>query len=136
MKKADYVKRILFLTLIHIVIFLIPARSWSLDGQVYFGLFDSENYRAFPDGGGQAEDLAGVKLGHKWKFLRPYIVIDTLIDDRHGATFHPSSVIYKVGLYADIWKGTFAKVKHMCWHPVDNNGTVEIYNLLMVGWKF
>jgi hypothetical protein len=32
--------------------------------------------------------------------------------------------------------GTFAKVGHMWWHPIDNTGTVEAYNLIMVGWKF
>jgi hypothetical protein len=133
--KTYHCKKPLFSIIFLLTFFLFPGRTSALDGQVYLGLFDSDSYRAFPDGG-EAKYLAGIELGHEWKFLRPYIIIDTLNDDRNGATFHPSSVIYKVGVYADIWKGTFAKVEHMCWHPVDSKGTVEVYNLLLVGWKF
>ena len=133
--KTDRFKKILTAVFFLFTISLFPGTTWALDGQIYFGLFDTETFRAFPDGG-EAEYLAGVELGHEWKFLRPYIIIDTLIDDRNGAKFHPSSVNYKIGIQADIWKGTFEKVEHMCWQPVDNNGTVEEYNLLMIGWKF
>jgi hypothetical protein len=45
--KADYCKNLLSFIIFLLTFFLLPGITSALDGQVYFGLFDSDNYRAF-----------------------------------------------------------------------------------------
>ena len=124
-------------TLIIIIgIFLfIPIYAQAVDGEIYFGSFYNSTSRAYPDGG-IPKYIAGVEIGQEINRFRPYIRIETIIDDYENATFHPASVRYDIGLSIDIWKGISFNAHHSCWHPVDRSGAVEEYNLFTIRYRF
>ena len=119
--------------------FLICPVANAFDGELYFGKFFESNLRAYSDGG-KAKFIGGVEVGHKIKFLRPYVKLETLMDECYqGSTvpyFHPSSIKYDVGVKLFLPKDIYIEVSHMCWHPIDGKGVVEQYHLLKVGVKF
>ena len=104
-------------------------------GEVYFGRYFNSDAIAYPDGG-IPEYIAGVEIGQEISRFRPYIIIETIIDEKDGASFHPASIRYDLGIGVDIWKGISAKLEHSCWHPVDRGGTVEEYNLFTIRYRF
>ena len=70
----------LIVTLI-IVFCLFPVASYALDGEIYVGKFrNPTDFRAYPDGG-QTKFIALIELGHRIKFARPYIELETLMED-------------------------------------------------------
>jgi hypothetical protein len=119
---------------------LLTCNAWALDGKVYFGLFDTDSLRAQSDGTSIARYITGVEIGHEIEKLRlrPYVELITLMDEYHGdsRTFHPASIEYKIGLDFNVWEGLYLKGEHSCWHPVDSGGTVEVYNLLQIEYRF
>ena len=129
---------------------LLAAPAAALDGEVYFGAFDS-NYSqlaAYPgDPGYTGKFVSGIELGHKmWGWLRPYVSIEVIMDQavEEMYAFHPASDRYTAGIEMAldfIQPGVYLKLEHQCWHPVDRApgyGTdkVQQYNLAQIGWKF
>lgn len=117
-----------------LVLLMCPvASAW--DGELYFGkFFDHNNLRAYPDGG-KAKFISGVEVGHRFYFLRPYVKLETIMDE-YVPYFHPASIKYDLGVKLFLPKGIYVELSHMCWHPIDGIGTVEQYNLLKLGVKW
>ena len=107
----------------------------AVDGEIYFGRYYNSTEIASPDGG-IPEYIAGIEVGKTINRFRPYALIETIIDERTDASFHPASVRYNLGLSIDIWKGISFNAEHSCWHPVDKEGTVEEYNLFTIRYRF
>ena len=118
-----------------VCIIFLSSPATAVDGEVYFGRYNSTTARAYPDGG-VPEYIAGVEIGQRVWRLRPYALIETIMDERINATFHPASVRYNLGISIDIWKGIYLEAEHSCWHPVDKEGTVEEYNLFTIRYRF
>lgn len=116
---------------------LLCSSALAVDGEVYFGKFnpDTTTARAYPDGG-VCEYIAGIEVGQKINRFRPYLKIETIMDDYENSKFHPASIRYDIGLDINAWKGMFLELKHSCWHPVDRGGTVEQYDLFLLKYKF
>ncbi len=120
------------------ILLLLCLPVHAVDGEVYFGMFNraTTTSRAYPDGGVR-EYISGIKIGQEINRFRPYLQIETLIDEYVGnGTFHPGSVRYKVGIDINIWDGIYFGAEHDCWHPVDREGTVEEYNLFTIKYRF
>jgi len=121
-----------------IILLITAATAMAADGSVYFGLLSGDRQRqpyastlTHP-----AKYIAGVEVGHNVWRLRPYIGIETLMDEQERDSFDPSSVRYQVGLKLSLIDGLSLDVMHSCWHPVDRSGYVEVYNQAMVRWEF
>jgi hypothetical protein len=134
---------IIWLTLMVFVITEVTADAGELDGKLYFGIFDTVDKRAQPDGDTIAKFITGVEIGYTFGKkdninLRPYTVLETIMDEYHDGegTFHPASIDYKIGLDLNFYKGLHLIAEHSCWHPVDRAGTVEVYNLIKIEWRF
>ena len=122
--------------IIIILLLLYPRLSCAVDGEIYIGQYANSTARAYPDGGVR-DFISGIKIGQQINRFRPYLQIETLIDEYVGnGTFHPGSVRYKIGIDVDIWKGIYFGAEHECWHPVDREGTVEEYNLFTIKYRF
>jgi len=119
---------------------LACANAFAFDGDIYAGKYINSTLRSRPGGGnnGYAEYVAGVEVGHKLfnnKF-RPYLKLETIMDEYTDDAFHPASIKYEIGGRVEVYKGIYIDVSHMCWHPVDSAGVVEQYNLIRIGVKF
>lgn len=130
-------KKIILLIIALLVLSFQITSSYAFDGELYFGKFLSSDLNANPDGG-TAKFIGGIEIGHKMRFLRPYVKLETLMDaySREDQTFHPSSIKYDLGTKILLPKGIYFEISHMCWHPIDSKGTVEQYNLFKIGIKF
>ena len=131
--------------LLLIIFFAFTSPCLAVDGFVSFGAyFDQENVRARPDGG-EAAYKSEVEIGHRIGLfsgqVRPFVNFITLMDEANdNGTFHPASIRYTVGLGWEkalskrLW--FFTTIKHFCWHPVDEGGTVEQANFFEIGFRF
>ena len=115
---------------------LLPTMSFAFDGELCFGKYFDSNYKADPDGG-IALYINSVEVGHVMGRFRPYIRLETLIDEyRFIGRVRPSSIKYYIGITASIIKHINLELSHVCWHPIDSFGTVEQYNLIKMRIKF
>lgn len=117
-----------------LVALLATSAASALDGEVYFSALNG-NRLAAPSGG-VAKAIAGVTIGHEFWRLRPWMSIETRMDENAGVYLHPSSVDYGVGIEAHIYDGIYGEVEHHCWHPVDAAGKVEEFNAITFKYKF
>ena len=115
------------------------AMAW--DGELSFGKYFNSTFRSAPGGEDQryAEWIGGVEIGHLMfsDRLRPYVKLETLMDGvNKDNSFSPASIKYDMGIRAEIYGGVYLDLSHMCWHPVDDVGPVEQYNLIKVRVRF
>lgn len=122
--------------LITIAILAMATPSLAIDGELSFGYYADSTSRAAPDGG----ELIGsvfLEVGHRIENFRLYVNTDRLIDEyQDDFGFHPSSAKFGVGAEYQFKGGVFIKYEHQCWHPIDNGGTVEEYDMIRFGFKF
>lgn len=111
-----------------------------VNGRLWFGIYDTDTKRAQPDGTTFAKFETGLDIGYTFDKinLRPYTTLITLMDEYHDGegTFHPASIDFRVGLDWNVYKGLHLIGEHSCWHPIDSGGTVEVYNLIKIEWRF
>ena len=127
-------------TIIVIICILMASPAFAWDGDLYFGKYINSTLRAKPGGeqASYAEWVGGVEVGHKMfnDNFRPYVKLETLMDEYGGYAFHPSSIKYEIGGRVELWKGIYVDASHLCFHPVDSAGTVEQFNLIKMGVKW
>jgi len=118
---------------------LIASTAAAWDGELYFGKYINSTLRVKPgDQTEYAEWVGGVEIGHQLfnNRFRPYLRLETLMDNYNGDSFHPASIKYEIGGRVELLGGIYLDASHLCWHPVDSGGTVEQYNLIKMGVKF
>lgn len=127
---------VIVISVLAMVVFAVDAAAF--DAEVYTGAYFDSTLRACPDGG-EAAYLVGMEVGHRMGPVRLYVSSERICDEYvkgSNGGFHPSSARWKVGGEIDIKYGLSVGVEHMCWHPVDNGGTVEQYNMVKAVWRF
>ena len=117
-----------------VIVILLATPAFAVDGEVYFSLLDG-NKIAAPNTG-IARGIAGMTVGQEVWCLRPWINIETRVDEFNSMTGHPVSVDYGIGVEVDIHGGIYAGAEHRCWHPIDLAGKVEEYNAITLKYKF
>lgn len=129
--------------LVLLIILFSVVNVFAFDGDISIGAYINSTLRSKPGReytipNNYAEYIASVEVGHKMfsDIIRPYIKLETLMDEYGGDAFHPTSIKYELGIRAEVWKGLYVDLSHLCWHPIDSAGTVEQYNLVKVGVKF
>lgn len=128
-----------------LVIFALTGQALAVDGELRLGRFaNSSNLPARPGAldGPQALFYTSLELGH-WMFndrVRPWVRIETFMDENAGLAFHPTSDKYWVGLQIMLHEGseviTTLELNHYCWHPVDSVGPVEQRDYVGLSFKF
>jgi len=137
---------ILIISILLVVLFADGGivRGDTVDGEIYIGYYDTEDYRAYPSGG-VAKYLLGVELGQKLEIydfhLRPYLGFETLMDNFNSETntFRPTSIDYIFGIDLDlrfIGEGLHFIAEHSCWHGIDGWRGGEAYNLFKLKYRF
>lgn len=124
------------------IIFIIPlllllcgGNTFAWDGELYLG-------RYFDQSVWNAEYVGGVKISHdiplakNYLTVRPYLHIETYMDEYTGNYFHPFRVRYFTGIDYLFPNNIYLKFEHLCDHPVDKFGMVEQYSLIQIGVKF
>lgn len=120
-----------------ILLLCIPNICKAWDGELSIGKYFGSTKRAYPDGG-IAQYIGTMEIGHKIKFARAYIRLESLFDAYiNGLTnFHPSSIKYDIGLKISLPHNFYMEYNNFCWHPIDKIGRVEHYDMFKIGIKF
>lgn len=116
----------------------IISTAHAFDADIYTGFYQNSTLRSSPGNNNEyAEYVQGIKAGHNIGKFRMYGELQTLLDGYNGSgTFHPASIRYTTGVSYKVWKELTVDVSHSCWHPIDSDGRVEEYNLLMFIYHF
>ena len=123
--------------LIVLIILLIPLQVFAIDGEISFGTYLNGNTNRSAPGLDTAPlYYTNLLIGQDIKRLYVWTEFITLMDEQNGATFHPSSIEYKIGADLDINWGIALQFEHSCWHSIDTSSGVEQYNLIKLRYKF
>jgi|GEM_PF-7115597 len=91
--------------------------------------------RCFFEALGDGRYRSYVEIGQRWGYLRPFVAIQTGMDEFTGSAVHPYRVTYTVGGEV-FWRGFTLTLYHLCSHPVDSGGEVLQYNAAKISWRF
>lgn len=126
-------KKLFPIVFLPFLLMTLTSSSLAFDGEIKFG-----KYFNAPE---QAEHIAdkfynSVEVGHQIKFLRPYLLFETCMEDfMIDYKIDPSSTSLTAGLELKISDNFILDLKHMYFHPIEN-GVVEEYDYAGVTFKF
>lgn len=117
-----------------IVFIFIATSSYAVDGKFSFSILGNSSYKAH--NGETAKFIGEVEIGNKFKFVRPYVNIKTMMDDFDENTFSPADITYDIGFITTLKSGLYIKLNHVCIHAIDKEAPYEDYNKLEIGYEF
>jgi hypothetical protein len=122
---------------------LVAGPAYPASGEVYLGNYmEGSRWASQPDNTDGAKWRAGVYLEQDFEWFTPYGEIETTIDEAFGSTyvFHPSSVLYVVGVKIPLSYDLTFTLEHGCWHHIDSDDGYDHknqqYNRAEIRWRF
>ncbi len=123
-------KKLLFM----IMIMLITTNVYAVDGKISFAYLDDSNLKSIDNT--IVTYIGTVNVGHTFKYARPYIVLETFMDDFENNSFSPVEIDYDIGINIPIVKGLYIDLSHKCKHGIDTVVEHESYNKIEIGYTF